>query len=191
MSTTFGKLNLQRNDLMATVIINGQEVLVKQYLPIEKKLELISTTVTQAVGSNAFVDPTHLEVYATLNIIAAYSDIVFTAKQRVDNITKTYDVLESSGAAATIIEAIPEAEYQFLYNCIDEGAKAYTAYTNSAAGILERASNSFSATEFDAEKLMATINDPEQLAIVKKMFELQQDDTTQKRARSDVLVSAT
>ena len=45
MKPTFAKLGLKMNNNIKTILINDQEIEVKQYLPINEKLDLIGSVI--------------------------------------------------------------------------------------------------------------------------------------------------
>ena len=57
----FTKLGLKRKDEVKTVNINNNVIEVKQYLPINEKLELIGRVLNQAADDNNFSNPIKLE----------------------------------------------------------------------------------------------------------------------------------
>ena len=54
MKPTFSKLGIKINTNVNTAIINGQEIEVKQYLPVQQKLELIGNAINNAMDENNF-----------------------------------------------------------------------------------------------------------------------------------------
>ena len=103
---TFAKLKLARNNSVKVVIFNDIEVEVKQYLPINEKLQLISNVINAAADENNFSNPIKEDLFGTLEIIYAYTTLGFTEKQKEDP-AKLYDDMISSGFADAIIKEIP------------------------------------------------------------------------------------
>ena len=79
---SFGKLSLQRDNSIKTFKWKGQEIEVKQYLPIEDKLNTVMEIVSQTIDANAFSNPCRLEVFYNIELILAYAGITLTEKQR-------------------------------------------------------------------------------------------------------------
>ena len=98
----FTKLGLKKKDEVKTVNINNNVIEVKQYLPINEKLELIGRVLNQAADDNNFSNPVKLEVFTALEIVFTYTNISFTDKQKEDLI-KLYDILESNNIFNLII----------------------------------------------------------------------------------------
>ena len=103
----FTKLSLKRKNEVKTITINNNQIEIKQYLPVNEKLDLIARVINGAHDQNNFPNPIKIEVIGTLEIIMAYTNISFTEKQKED-VAKLYDLLDSNGVVNTIIAAIPE-----------------------------------------------------------------------------------
>ena len=89
----FTKLGLKKKDEVKTVNINNNVIEVKQYLPINDKLALISRVINLSHdSSNNFANPVQIEVIGTIEIIMAYTNLSFTEKQKEDY-AKLYDLL--------------------------------------------------------------------------------------------------
>ena len=163
----FTKLGLKRKDEVKTVNINNNVIEVKQYLPVNDKLALISRVINLSHdSSNNFANPVQVEVIGTIEIIAAYTNLSFTEKQKEDY-AKLYDLLEENGITKDLIGAIPEDEYAFLIDGINESIEAVYKYQNSVLGILEAVSQDYSNLDFDAAKIQQQLADPDNLALLK------------------------
>ena len=166
---TFAKMGLKLNTNVVNISIGDQQIEVKQYLPINDKLILISNVINQAADENNFANPIKLDVFAALEIVFSYTNIVFTDKQKEDLI-KLYDVLESNNVFNTVISAIPEAEYKSIVEGIDACAQAIYTYRNSALGIMESITQNYDALNLDVEKLQESIGDEKNLAFLKEVL---------------------
>ena len=108
---TFSKLKLQLNKNTVPVQIGEQTIAVKQYLPIEEKLELISKVIMQAHEPESnYNNPIKTDALIALELIFAYTDLVFTDKQKED-LPKLYDLLHCNNIDTMVIDAIGENEY--------------------------------------------------------------------------------
>ena len=114
----FTKLSLKRKNEVKTITINNNQIEIKQYLPVNEKLDLIARVINGAHDQNNFPNPIKIEVIGTLEMIMAYTNISFTEKQREDE-AKLYDTLLSSGLLDMIINAIPEDDYRELKEYIE------------------------------------------------------------------------
>lgn len=163
----FTKLGLKRKDEVKTVNINNNVIEVKQYLPINDKLALISRVINLSHdSSNNFANPVQVEVIGTVEIIMAYTNLSFTEKQKEDY-AKLYDLLEENGITKDLISAIPEDEYAFLIDGINESIEAVYKYQNSVLGILDSVAQDYSNLEFDASKIQQELADPQNLELLK------------------------
>lgn len=166
----FTKLGLKRKDEVKTVNINNNVIEVKQYLPINDKLALISRVINLSHdSSNNFANPVQVEVIGTIEIIAAYTNLSFTEKQKEDY-AKLYDLLEENGITKDLISAIPEDEYAFLIDGINDSVEAVYKYQDSILGILEAISQDYSNLDFDATKIQQQLADPDNLSLLKDVL---------------------
>lgn len=152
MKPTFAKLGLKLENNIKTIVINDQEIEVKQYLPINDKLDLIATVINLSMDDNNFANPVKVQVYTKLEIIFRYTNLSFTDKQKED-LVKIYDLLESNHIFDLIIAEIPESEYKYIYESTEKCVKEIYAYSNSIMGVLERLSADYSQTSFDIDAL--------------------------------------
>lgn len=166
----FTKLSLKKKEEIKTIEINGQIIEVKQYLPVNEKLALISNVINNAIiQDNSFKNPIKVEVYGALEIVYAYTNITFTEKQKEDA-AKLYDLLEENGVISAIMEVIPENEYNFIIDGIEDSIDSYYAFQVSALGILERITSDYTDLNFDATALQEKIADPENLKLLKDIL---------------------
>ena len=144
---TFSKLKLQLNKETTPVQIGEQTIAVKQYLPIEEKLELITKVLLQAHEPESnYNNPVKTDAVMALEIIFAYTDLVFTEKQKED-LPKLYDLLKSNGIIDVIFNAIPELERFDVERGVYRTIDSVYAYQNSVLGILDNVKQSQVDTE--------------------------------------------
>lgn len=165
----FTKLSLKRKNEVKTITINNNQIEIKQYLPVNDKLDLIARVINGAHDQNNFPNPIKIEVIGTLEMIMAYTNISFTEKQKED-IPKLYDLLEENGVIKDIISQIPEDEYNFIIDGINKTVDSVYTYNNSVLGILESISQDYSNLDFDIQKLQNDIANPENLKLVKEVL---------------------
>lgn len=166
---SFTKLGLSKNQEVKVVEFNGQGIEIKQYLPVNDKLELISNVINLSHEQNNFANPVKISVFTTLEILYAYTNINFTDKQKEDP-TKLYDLMISSGLVSEVIKAIPEAEYQEILRGVADSVTAVYTYQNSIMGILDTISADYSALNFDATEIQKKIGDPDNMALLKQIL---------------------
>lgn len=165
----FTKLSLKRKNEVKTITINNNQIEIKQYLPVNDKLDLIARVINGAHDQNNFPNPIKIEVIGTLEMIMAYTNISFTEKQKED-IPKLYDLLEENGIIKDIISQIPEDEYNFIIDGINKTVDAVYTYNNSVLGILEAVSKDYSNLDFDATQIQKKMADPENLKLVRDVL---------------------
>ena len=165
----FTKLGLKSNNEVVNIEFNKQNIEIKQYLPIEEKLELITNVLELSHDSNNFSNPIKVSVYTTLEIIEKYTNVNFTEKQK-ENPTKLYDLLIGNGFAAAVIKAIPEPEYNEILTGIKQTIKSVYKYQNSVLGILDTISQDYSNLNLDATEIQKKLADPENMALLKNIM---------------------
>ena len=163
------KLGLKVNQDIKNIEFNEQIIEVKQYLPINDKLELISNVINLAHDENNFSNPVKVSVFTTLEMMYAYTNINFTDKQKEDP-TKLYDMLVSSGLVTEVFRAIPEEEYHEIVSGVEDSIEAIYAYRNSVMGILDTISTDYSNLNLDASEIQKKIGDPENMEFLKQVL---------------------
>lgn len=166
---SFTKLGLKKNEDVGILHINEQIIEVKQYLPINEKLELISSVINSAADENNFSNPVKENVFLTLEILYHYTNINFTDKQKEDPV-KLYDLVVSSGLVNKVTDLIPEEELDEVINGVAQSVKAIYAYRNSVLGILEGISQDYSALNLDATEIQQKLADPDNMALLKQVL---------------------
>ena len=166
---TFSKLGLSKNTEIKEIEWNGQKIEVKQYLPIEEKIDLIGKILNQSVDDNGYYNPIRLFIYTNMEIIMAYTNISFTEKQKED-ILKLYDLFNGTELGNTIFKAIPIPEVNQITDWSYEAIDNIYDYRNSAAGIMEAVSRDYSNLELDADKIKGDIANPENLTLLKDVL---------------------
>ena len=166
---SFTKLGLKINQDIKTIEFNGQTIEVKQYLPINDKLNLIANVLNQSADDNNFANPIKLDVFTSLEIVFAYTNISFTDKQKED-LVKLYDLLESNGIFNMIIAEIPKAEYTSIVDGVAECANAVYTYRNSIMGILDTITQDYDTLDFDINSLRDKLSSAENLTLLKDIM---------------------
>lgn len=162
----FTKLALKKQEEVKTITINNNIIEIKQYLPINEKLELIGRVLNQAADDNNFSNPIKLEVFTALEIVFTYTNISFTDKQKEDLI-KLYDILESNNIFNLIIAELPEVEYNTLIDGVQECSDAIYTYRNSVLGILDVIGQDYADLDLNATNIQQKLADPENLELLK------------------------
>lgn len=163
------KLGLKVNQDVKNIEFNEQIIEIKQYLPINEKLELISSVINSAADENNFSNPVKENVFLTLEILYHYTNINFTDKQKEDPV-KLYDLVVSSGLVNKVTDLIPEEELDEVINGVAQSVKAIYTYRNSVLGILESISQDYSALNLDATEIQQKLADPDNMALLKQVL---------------------
>ena len=164
-------LKSDKNTTLNRIVkINDKEVIVKQYLPVNDKLNLISRVINKAVDGNEnnFVNPVQLDVFSMIEIVKAYTNINITEDA---DPAATYDILVSEGILKQVLDLVPASEYNFLSESIQCTVDAFYNYKTSALGILEAVSQDYSNLNFDASAIQEKIADPDNLTLLKDVME--------------------
>lgn len=149
---SYSKLGIKPIYDIININYNDQIIEVKKYISIKEKLELITNVINLSADANNFSNPAKEELYTALEIIKFYTNITFTEKQEEDPV-KLYDSFKSSGLLDTIIQTIPEEEYQDIRTYIHSSIHSVYTYRNSLMGILDIVQNDYSNMDLDAEAI--------------------------------------
>lgn len=153
-----------------TININNIDITVKQYLPLDEKMELVQRVLNRAVDETGFFSPMRLEVILELEIIRTYTDINITDKM-MDAPGKVYDQIENNGIWRGISSTIPWKEYQGLHQAVNDCATAITSYQTSFVGIMKNISENYDATKMNVDELMKTLDQPDKVGMVKEILD--------------------
>ena len=63
---TFSKLGLSKNTEVKEIEWNDQKIEVKQYLPIEEKINLVGKILNESVDDNGYYNPIRLNIYTNI-----------------------------------------------------------------------------------------------------------------------------
>ncbi len=168
---SFTKLGLKKNEDVEIVEWNEQKIEVKQYLPIEDKLDLVTKIINDSIDTNNFYNPAKIYIFTILNTILYYTNINLTEKQKED-VAKTYDLLVSSGLSVKIFEQINPYEYNQIKSWVLETIQSIYSYAQSVLGILETVNNDYKDADFNAEQIQNKLtNNPEELKLLKDILD--------------------
>lgn len=169
---SFSKLGLTKNTNVNKIEFNGQNIEIKQYLPINDKAIIASNVLNYTIGDGItrFINPLQVEVYTLLQIIEKYTNINFTDKQREDP-AKLYDLIVSSGLWGLIFENINHDDYVAMINYIDKSVEAFYNYYNSIYGILDNINKQYETMNLDATEIQKKLDNPENLALLRDVLE--------------------
>ena len=165
------KLGLKKNTNLIQLNWNDQIIEIKEYLPIQEKLDLIGRIVNQSLDDNNFVNPARLQIFMTLEIFYTYTNINFTDKQKEDFLG-LYDLLVSSGLCDKVFEKLQEIkEFQIINETCKEVINEVYKYKDSALGILQSIVTDYNDLDLDADKLKDKIANKENVEFLKNVMD--------------------
>lgn len=165
----FSKLGIKTDTSVSKIFVNEQEVEVKNYLPLDKKMELLSNVISAVWGEDdKYINRGKLECFFALEVMYAYTNLTFTDKMKEDP-TKLYDMIFSSGLYHKVCALIQE-ELNFLYTCLFNTLDSMVQYQRSALGIMETIGTNYQDVEFNAEKVRDDLADPGNMAFLKDVL---------------------
>lgn len=165
----FTKLGLSKNAEIKNISWNDQIIEVKQYLPVNDKLILISNVINSSADENRFMNPVKVDVCLALEILFNYTNINFTDKQKEDY-AKLYDLVYSSNLMEQIINNIPDEEYDDLCSGVWRSINEVYNYKNSIHGILKSVNEDYSNLSMDAKAIHSDLADPENMKLLKDVL---------------------
>lgn len=165
----FTKLGLIKNVEVASFDWNGQTVEVKQYLPIQEKMDLIAAVLNQCQDENNFINEAKMQLFMNLEIVYKYTNINFTEKQKEDP-AKLYDLLAGSGLFDDIFTVLPQREYKSIVMWLSKTAEHIYEYRNSIYGILDAMNTDYKNLDLDVDSLREKMADPKSLELLKDVL---------------------
>ena len=155
---SFSKLALKPVVGVATFEENEQTIEVKQYLPIEEKMELITRVLNYTVDSKGYYNAGLLDMNLTLEIIFTYTNISFTEKQK-ESREKLFDTIISSGLWVDVCACLPTSELKWINRITAEQIDKIYGYRNSVMGILENVIADYRNVEMNANDIKEAVGD--------------------------------
>lgn len=162
----FTKLGCKIDKEIKVINFNDQEIEIRQYLPVNEKLEMISRIINNSADDMKFYNVGKIEIFTALELVFTYTNISFTDKQKED-VCKLYDLLVSSGLFAAVANEIPEEEIEWIEEVCEDTVQSIYAFQNSVMGILEAVGQDYSNLDLDASEIQKKLADPENMALLK------------------------
>lgn len=164
----YSKLSKKATADVSCIVFNDQTIEVRHYLSINDKLDLISRVVERSLVDEArYFNDLKVDMFLWLEILYSYTNISFTDKQKEDE-TKIFDNCWSNGLCALIFNEIPN-EINDLRSYIVAILRNVYSYQTSALGILDTISRDYSNLNFDLDKLVNNIKDPDSVALLRQI----------------------
>lgn len=166
------KLNKIKTLVPITIDVNGENIVVSQYLPLAEKLELIQHIIEQAGNEEeGFYNIIKLHTFYVLEMLKYYTNISFSEKQLEDP-AKLYDIICLNHIWDEIKKALPENECTYIWDNLLVLAKEVTNFNHSALGIMRAIKADYNEADFDIANIMNSIKDPEALGLMKEILPL-------------------
>lgn len=130
----FNELGLKINSKERTLKIKDKEIKIKQYLPMEDKLNLIQIALQQSLDEGIYNEvllTAHFHVY----VIMFYTDLEFTDEEK-QNVLDLFDLMDSENLIGSVIELIPKDEFSELVELLKVQQNNNVTYKQSTAYLI-------------------------------------------------------
>lgn len=165
----FSKLGLKPNTNIGKIYHNELTIEVKNYLPVNDKLELIGNVINYAVDDNGYYNEGKIQIFFVLEVMAAYTNLTFTEKQKEDP-CKLYDLIVGNELWEKVWDIMPASEKEYLDTCLRKTIVSIYEYKNSVMGILETVSQDYDNLNLDATGIQKALADPDNMALLKNVL---------------------
>lgn len=148
---SFSKLKLKVDDSVNTVEIEGAdgtiyEIEVKQYLPIENKIKLVSYVIAKSANGGVIREDM-LDAYLGVELVKEYTNFSFTEKM-LQNDADLFDVLESNDIVGRVQDAMNPAELEDIIRYIN-------SYSDQMQKSIQSSVSGYTAQEKAIEGMVA------------------------------------
>lgn len=170
---SFADFNLDTKLEVSIINFNDIDIQVKQYLPMQEKVEIIQNVLALGVDPERpyYFDPCRTAVLRTIEVIDKYTNIEFSEEDRSD-LAKLYDSVVSNGLWEAVQETIPRDELTIISLWESLIQKAIMEHENSIMGMMENVTQDYKDTQFDATQIQQALKDPENMALLKELLPL-------------------
>lgn len=147
---------------------NGATIQVRQYLPFQEKLDLISDIINSSGDDQGFYNSAKLSFFEDMKIMQAYTDIEF------DDSTESmqvYDTLCAGGFFPKMYELIPGSEINFIIENAEDTIDNIYRYRNSVYGVLDALKTDYSDLNLDVDKLTEQLSNKENVKFLKEVID--------------------
>lgn len=150
---TYTKLGLKPNfDEIAIIHRGNEQIEVKQFLPLEKKLEVLTNIINNSIDERGFYNTARIDFNIKMEVLYSYTNIKFTEKQK-ENPMKLYDNFVASGLMKQIWDLIPEDDRDWFEKHANANIISIMKYRNSVYGILDALKTDYSDLNLDVESI--------------------------------------
>ena len=163
---TFNKLGLKTKINTNSFEWEGQTIEVVDYVPIGKKLEIVTDIINDSIDDNSFRNEGRLQIYLFVHILYNYTNLTFTKTQK-ENPDKIYDNIMSTGFMNEVLQRIPRDEFEFFKYLVSNQIDEYFRFKSSIKGILSDMSTDYTNLDIEATDIQKKLQDPNNLALLK------------------------
>ena len=169
---SYSKLKLTNKNTETKTI--SYDIEVKQYLPIEEKLNMVSEIINSESSTHSGTDMKFcnygiLEVFLKLAYVEYYTNLSFTEKQK-ESMYKLYDELATNNIIDEVLAVIPQKEQDLVEELLWPTVQSIYAYMNSAFGILDSINTDYSNLNFDVDSLTEKLKNKENLDFLSEVL---------------------
>lgn len=164
------KLGLSVKKEVKTFKWNDQVIEVKQYIPIQEKLDLCANIINESIDDNGWYNPGRVAVCQLVETVITYSNINITEKQKED-ITKLFDLFNSTGFAQEVYGNMQPGELESITAIVEATIENIYKYKNSILGILEAVSTDYSDLELNADNIREALAKGEGVTFLKDVMD--------------------
>jgi hypothetical protein len=167
---SFNKLTPIKSVDPTIVTIGENEITVERYLPMADKAAFVERVLNAVIDDTGFINPMRLDVMFHIELIKTYTNISITDKM-MENAGKTYDLLEINNILNTIIDAIPETEYQNVLAYVEGIIERIVTFNHSFVGSMRTMLKDYSVTDLDVKTLMDQLKDVEKSEVLQNVMQ--------------------
>ena len=157
-------LNLVKLNSFKTFDWKNKKIEILNYLPIEEKYDIVMITLQKSFEEGIY-NPIKLDMYYHLNLVYAFTNLVFTDEDRQDE-AKLYDELVSSGFMEEFLKNINSQVYTEMQEDIENIAELNMEYNNSTASIVKKFVDDLPANAEAAQKIVDNFDPDKYQAVV-------------------------
>lgn len=168
---TYTKLGLKPNfDEIAIIHCGNEQIEVKQFLPLEKKLEVLTSIINNSIDERGFYNTARIDFNIKMEMLYAYTNIKFTDKQK-ENSMKLYDNFVASGLMKQIWDLIPENDRDWFEKHTNASIVSIMNYRNSVYGILDSLQTDYSNLNLDVDAIKNKLTNDTNIKDLKEIFD--------------------
>lgn len=119
----------------AEIMIGGEKIHIKSYLPTAGKMDLVDALKMEVLNEPIINQP-KLDALLNIFIVINYTDIEIENRD-IDNLLRVYDYLEYNGIIDAILQKIPKVELDALIGYVKDTVEDFNRYKVSDAGTME------------------------------------------------------